>query len=284
MTLIPIGLNKKPLITWRAPRAASHETTSPTFAPGARQWRGRAPLWARVIPEGAVVLDLDDGRGPPADWPATAELWTPRGVHLWYGSALRFTKRAVMIGGRRVDVCPAGTLEIVSGPGRWFVNVAIAELPGWLGDALGHHRTGGTTAGDTAHEGGSSLGSSRRGAPPLTQEPKPSFADLLNMKLDDIERPPRRLRSRRDGSPFLAGCQDARGPAHHRAQPSGLSLRRAGRTVRQGRRDAYASSDPLWSRHGRWNGYPGGYPLRLRRWLDRGWQITCDGALVAPET
>ena len=139
------------------------------------------------------MLDFDDGRGPPSDWPDTAELWTPRGVHLWYRvwlGAPRLTKTSVVIDGRRVDVCPAGTLEIIVGPGRHYVHAAVADLPRWLDDALGHHRTGRRTPAASAR-GGSLVAAA-------------DAAGLLNRKISDCA-----VRAwlcpGGDGSPVLAG-------------------------------------------------------------------------------
>lgn len=129
--LIPLDANKKPLVAWRS---------APLGEPISPRVRRLAVMWARIIPEGEVVLDLDDGRDPPGDWPGTAELWTPRGVHLWYRTALQMTKSIRMVDGRKVDICPSGTLEIVAGPGRHFVQAPIAELPDWLGEALAPKR------------------------------------------------------------------------------------------------------------------------------------------------
>lgn len=98
--LIPIGANKKPLAAWRS--AGSSRGDKATLP---RWLRAKAVMWARVIPACEVVLDLDDGRAPPSDWPATAELWTPRGVHVWFRATPRcprMTKRSgVVIDGRK---------------------------------------------------------------------------------------------------------------------------------------------------------------------------------------
>lgn len=116
--LLPFYMNKKPAFhgAWKSGPVIPDHTDRPL-------------LWARIIPEGEVVFDFDDGLGPSDDWPDTRTLVTPRGYHLHYRSTWLFKRKPVYVDNRRVDVLPSGTLEFIGGPGRHLVNTPIADLP-----------------------------------------------------------------------------------------------------------------------------------------------------------
>lgn len=120
--LLPFYMNKKPAFygAWMSGPVIPDRTTRPL-------------LWARIIPEGEVIFDFDDGLEPPADWTDTRTLITPRGYHLHYRSSNQFVRKPVYIDNRRIDVLTSGTLEFVGGPGRHLVNTPLSDLPVWLG-------------------------------------------------------------------------------------------------------------------------------------------------------
>lgn len=103
------------------------------------------PVWARVIGEGEVVLDWDDGLPPPAQLPInTTTLRTRRGWHLWFRCTAPLRKGRVALFGRPVDVCPAGTLERVAGEGYEFTSwVDPVPLPALVEAALMPEERGG---------------------------------------------------------------------------------------------------------------------------------------------
>lgn len=126
--LVPLTFAKRPIIRWK----------DEPMPPGRiSAYADVAEMWARVIPQGVVVLDLDDGQPPPSDWPSTRTWKTPRGYHLAFESWASFSKRPVQVDGRKVDVMPAGTLQVLLGPGRELVwNWPPVPLPDELEEAL----------------------------------------------------------------------------------------------------------------------------------------------------
>lgn len=124
LLLVPVGADKRPLIRWKQDGPLTREE--------ARRWRPRPTYWARIIPPGQVVLDCDDGP-PPASWPATLTQTTRRGAHLVFATDGRRVRQGRLdLDGRAVDVLAPGNTEIVSGPGRTWNRLPIAQLPGRL--------------------------------------------------------------------------------------------------------------------------------------------------------
>ena len=127
--LVPLDERRIPLIKWMH-RPQSRVVTVAQL----ERWSNAAHGWARIIPEGQCVLDVDgpiDGE-TQGELPTTFTIPSSRGAHLWFTAASMPVYRVgVPIRGWKCDILPAGKLEFVIGEGKgapdW--NVPIAELP-----------------------------------------------------------------------------------------------------------------------------------------------------------
>lgn len=133
---------KRPFIKWQKDGPCRSFAEAQSYQP---------VMVARVIPYGMVVADFDapptaarGDQAPAQDqdgvarWPITETVQTVRGHHYAYITEAgdEFRKRSIMVDGERVDICPAGTLEIVWGPGRKVLRDGAVPLPRDLADAF----------------------------------------------------------------------------------------------------------------------------------------------------
>jgi len=140
---VPLNAEKRPFIRWKTEGPCQSFAEAQSYRPA---------MVARVIPSGMVVADFDAPSGQEergnqapahdqdgiARWPITETVQTVRGHHYAYTTAAGddFRKRSVMVGDEKVDICPAGTLEIVWGPGRKVIREGAVPLPRDLADAF----------------------------------------------------------------------------------------------------------------------------------------------------